>query len=47
MGTDDTIHAVVFPGAPPGATLTQRISQNVDIGLIRVNYTFSGPLIRY
>ena len=47
LGTNDTIHAVVFPGVAAGSTLTQHISQNVDIGLVRVNYTFYGPLIRY
>jgi outer membrane immunogenic protein len=44
LGTDDRIHAIVLP-AFPASTLTQRISQNVDIGLVRVNYTFGGPVV--
>ncbi|MDA9529204.1 MULTISPECIES: outer membrane protein [unclassified Bradyrhizobium] len=35
-----------FAGAPLGAfTASNRISQDVDIGLIRVNYRWGGPLI--
>lgn len=35
-----------LPAAPLGAvTRSERISQDVDIGLIRVNYRWGGPLI--
>jgi outer membrane immunogenic protein len=31
-----------FPALPPS---TRRISQDVDIGMVRVNYTFGGPVV--
>ena len=33
------------PVTSPGETLTQRISQDVDIGLVRVDYTFGGSVV--
>jgi outer membrane immunogenic protein len=44
LGKTDTIHPLLPPFSID-VSLTQRISQNVDIGLVRVNYTFGGPVV--
>jgi outer membrane immunogenic protein len=46
MGTNNVTLTVVPPfPVPPFANANQRISQGIDIGTVRVNYTFGGPVV--
>jgi outer membrane immunogenic protein len=36
---------VVFPQSPIAVTRTDTIRQNVDMGTVRINYTFGGPVV--
>jgi outer membrane immunogenic protein len=45
MGTK-TVTGTYLEGPPVGTpSRTDSISQSVDIGLVRVNYTFGGPVV--
>jgi outer membrane immunogenic protein len=38
-------NSVVFPASAIAVTRTDTIKQNVDIGTVRINYTFGGPVV--
>ena len=41
MGTKD----VTFPASAIAGTLSDHIMQDVDMGTVRVNYRFGGPVV--
>ena len=43
MGSRDVTTNTIAPFAAPPST--HRISQDIDIGTVRVNYTFGGPVV--
>jgi outer membrane immunogenic protein len=38
-------HSVVFPASAIAVTRTDTIKQDVDMGTVRINYTFGGPVV--
>jgi len=38
-------HSVVFPVSAIAVTRTDTIKQDVDMGTVRINYTFGGPIV--
>jgi len=45
MGTNNVTQGFLPNFFPPGTTISHSVSQNVDIGTVRVNYTFGGPVV--
>jgi outer membrane immunogenic protein len=43
MGRRDVVQNLVAPFAGPSST--HRIGQDIDVGTVRVNYTFGGPVV--
>ena len=38
-------NSVVFPVSTIAVTRTDTIKQDVDMGTVRINYTFGGPVV--